>query len=111
MRHTLAGIFAAAGCAHALPEEQPCIEVSTAIGARTEQCTGDTELALQRMDAFEADYTCDLPDEIPEENERDLYECALVVRNIACELALEYGDDLDAWLSSSPTCGALLEPT
>lgn len=96
-------------CAHALPEEQPCIEVETALGARTEQCTGDIDLGMARMEVFEETYTCTIPEDTTSESSRDLYECALVVRNIACELALEYGDDLDAWLSSSPVCALLLE--
>jgi hypothetical protein len=98
------------GCAHALPEEQPCLEVGTALGARTEQCTGDRELALQRLEAFEEAYDCDLPEGPAFEVQSPLYECALVVRHLACELAVEYGDDLEAWLDSSPTCGMILVP-
>jgi hypothetical protein len=97
-------------CAHALPEEQPCLEVATALGSRTEECTGDRALALQRLSAFEEAYACELPQDLPPEYVSGLYECALIVRNLACELALEYGDDLEAWLDSSPTCAMILVP-
>jgi hypothetical protein len=101
-------LWSLVGCAHALPEEQPCLEVGTALGSRTEQCTGDQDLALARIEAFEEAYACELPEGIPAEHQADLYECALIVRNLACELVLEYGDDLDLWLQSSPTCGLIL---
>lgn len=99
-----------AGCPHDLPDDQACLEVGTAIGARTEACTGDPELGVARIEAFEAAYACSLPELATPEQERDLFECALVVRNLACELVEAYGDDLDAWLQSNGTCGVILEP-
>lgn len=101
-------------CAGELPSDQPCIEVGTAIGARTEACTGDADLAVARMEAFEAGYACVVEEQVEEatdpELQADLYECALVLRNLACELVDDYGDDLDLWLGSSPVCALILEP-
>lgn len=112
MRRLLPAV-AAVACAHDLPAEQPCTEVGFAIAARYEQCTGDTDGALALYEAFEADVTC-LADTFPlrgPDGEPDpvAYECALVTRNLACELVEQYGQDLSLWLSSSPVCGALLE--
>lgn len=98
------------GCAHELPPEQPCLEVGYAIAARTEECTGDVDLAVSREEAFDAAYACTPPPLDAPEQENHLYTCALTVRNLACELALEHGDDLDAWLASSPVCRTILVP-
>lgn len=99
------------GCAHDLPDEQACLEVGWAIAARTSECEGDAELGAERFEAFEAAYTCQASSDPAVDLELALYECPLVLRNLACELVVTYGDDLTAWLSSSPACAALLEPT
>lgn len=105
-------LLAATGCyeSHALPPEAVCEEAGFAIAARTEECTGDSELGADRQEAFDAAYTCVLPPLNAPEDEQDLYECGLVLRNLACELVLEYGDDLDRWLQSSDACLAITEP-
>jgi hypothetical protein len=41
-------LLLAAGCAHALPDDQACTEVGYAIAARTEACTGDVDAAVAR---------------------------------------------------------------
>lgn len=109
MRSALAWLLAA-GCATAVPEDQPCVEASTAIGARTAACTGDQTLGTERIEAFDARYVCDPPTLSSPEQARDLYSCALSVRALACELVVDYGDDFDAWLDASPTCGLLFDP-
>jgi hypothetical protein len=103
--------IALVACAHELPAEQACLEVGYAIASRTEACTGDVDVAVARQEAFTAAYACDLPPLASPEQENHLYTCALTVRNLACELALEHGDDLDAWLASSPVCDRILDPT
>jgi hypothetical protein len=100
----------AAGCAHGLPEEQPCLEAGYAIGARSEACGVDAAVAVERIERLEAEYACTIPAGLTIEQENPLYECALVTRNLACELVVEYGDDLDRWLGSSSACPAILEP-
>ncbi len=101
-----------AGCLERLelPPETACIEAGYAIGARTEECTGDSELGAERIEQYEADYTCVNPDLIAPEYELGLFECGLVMRNLACELVTEYGDDLDLWLRSSDACAAITDP-
>lgn len=99
-----------AGCAHELPPDQACLEIGYAIAARTEACDGDAEGAVDRLEAFESDYVCTVPELIEPAQERDLFGCSLVLRNLACELVLDYGDDLDAWLASSPVCDTLVDP-
>jgi hypothetical protein len=105
-----AAAAALVACAHPLPDDQVCLETGYAIAARTEACTGDPELGVERQEAFEADYVCDLPELVDPAAEKDLFDCPLTLRNLACELVEDYGDDLDRWLSSSPTCGAMLDP-
>jgi len=103
-------VVGAVGCAHRLPDDQVCLEVGWAIGARTSQCEGDPGLGVARTELFEQSYVCALPELAFPEEELDLYACALTVRNLACELVLQYGDDLDAWLASTPACAAILDP-
>lgn len=112
MRRALLPPLLALGCleSRTLPQETACIEAGYAIGARTEECTGDSELGAARIERFEADYECVNPTlEYPEE-ELLYFECGLVIRNLACELVVEYGDDLDRWLRSSDACGVITDP-
>ncbi len=113
MRPALALVCALTACARDLPDDQACTEVGYSIAARAEQCTGDAALGESLYEAYEAQTTCALdaiPADSPLANDQLLtYECALVTRNLACELASEYGDDLAAWLGSSPSCGVILE--
>ncbi len=101
---------AAAGCAHQLPSDQACLEVGYAIGSRSEACGLDQKLATERIATFEERYACTIPEDVTLEEESPLYECALVTRNLACELVVEYGDDFDRWLASSSACPVILEP-
>jgi hypothetical protein len=98
------------GCAasHLLPPEQACEEVGTAIGARLAECTGDDARGEAAIEAFAAEYRCLLP--VDGLDPREAYACALATRNLACELADVYGDDLDAWLTASPTCDLVVAP-
>lgn len=102
-----------AGCGVAeLPVEQPCVEVGYAIAARYEQCTGDAVGAIELFEEFQARAECRVED-FPLRDEHGepspvAYECALVTRNLACELAESYAEDLSAWLGSSPVCDELL---
>jgi hypothetical protein len=97
-------------CDQSVDPEQPCLEVGYAIGARTEACEGDPALGQERVEAFESAYVCALPELAIPEEERDLYRCALIVRHLACELVLDYGDDFELWLASSPDCATILDP-
>jgi hypothetical protein len=103
-------LAAAAGCAHPLDDDQPCLEVGYAIASRTAECEDSDEAGVARFDLFESRYTCDLARVRASENDVGLYECAFVLRNLACELVVDYGDDLDRWMASSPACAAILEP-
>jgi hypothetical protein len=104
------------GCRRSLPEDALCKEVGYAIAGRTVQCTGDEALGNARFAAFEDDYTCI---DVPVENltqdtaapvaPQNLYHCPLAIRNLPCELVLDYGDDLDRWLTASPVCAAITE--
>lgn len=108
----LAPVLALAGCPKDLPEDQPCREAAFAIAGRAEQCTGDAELAESLYTAVDEDFRCRIDDFPIRDAEGDpgpaAYECALVTRNVACELAVAWADDVDAWLSASPVCTALL---
>lgn len=113
----LAGLLSG-GCIRSLPEDQLCLEVGSAIAGRTQECTGDTDLAEARYERFFEDYTCE---EVPVEPlgedtaalvaPQDVYACPLTLRNIPCALVEEYGDDLDAWLAVSDMCLYLTSPS
>ena len=103
-------------CASTLDSDALCKEVGFAIAGRTEECGGGSALAEARYLAFEEQYTCVQVDPsdtagvggvLPE----DLYHCPLAIRHLACELVEQYGDDLDLWLTASPTCRLLVEGT
>jgi hypothetical protein len=97
-------------CATRLEDDRPCIEAGTAIGARAAECSGDSDLGVERVEQFEEEVVCRVPELASPEQQPDLYSCALSIRHLPCELALEYGDDLGRWLSTSPTCSLLVEP-
>lgn len=106
-----------AGCAHSTDEDQACFEAQTAMGARLEECTGDAERGIALMDALEADYRCQQGSSDPrldEANSEDIrlgiYECAFVLRNLACELAETYDQQPATWLESHPVCELLWVP-
>jgi len=105
-----------AGCGRSLTrvaDDQPCLEAGFAIARRTEECTGDRELANARYAAFEDEWTCipTAPDD-PEyfDIAPDLYGCAATITSLSCDAALEFGDDLSLWLGVDPACGYIVEP-
>jgi len=106
----------AAGCARALDDDQACFEAQVAMGARLEECTGDPAAARELMDALEADYACALGGDDPRldpelaDVRTGVFECAFVVRNLACELATTYDTDPAPWLTSAPVCELLWRP-
>jgi len=106
MRYLPLGLLV--GCPRPLDPEQPCEEIAYAIGARTEECTGDGELGEARVQALLDTYECldraEVAEGQSESGGDDAFACALVLRDVACELVAEAGDDLDAWLSFSPSC-------
>lgn len=69
--------------------DQPCREAGFAIAARTEQCTGDPELANARFEQFADEYVCVAVDPLdPEWNNaavqpQDLFDCAFTIRELA----------------------------
>ena len=98
-------------CATAIEADDLCQEVGYAIASRTQTCTGDADAAEARYTRFEEDYTCVEvdPSDTGGVRAEDLYACPLAIRNLACELVDDYGDDLDAWLGASPVCALLVE--
>lgn len=103
-----------AGCATTMEPDDFCQEVGFAIAGRTQECTGDGETAEARYVAFEEAYTCVEVDPSDTAGLRgvapeDLFACPLAIRHLACELVEQYGDDLDQWLTASPTCALLVE--
>lgn len=90
-----------------IPPDHPCREAAYAIAARTEECTGDVPLALDRFEAFEDTYVC-LAVEVGDGSDliapEDLYDCAWAIRELPCELVDTYGDDLDRYLALSDAC-------
>ena len=110
----LVGVPLLGGCATPVDGASFCREVGYAIASRTEACTGDAAVAEARFRAFEGAYTCveiEADTGVPygEVAPQDLYACPLAIRNLPCELALRYGDDLDAWLTASPVCALVVE--
>lgn len=102
------------GCSHPLPTDQYCKEAAWAIAGRTQECSGDIELAEARYLEFFEQYECvefDIEDydsaPIAYEN---LFHCPLAIRALPCELAEDYADDLDRWMTASPVCAYLVEP-
>ena len=101
-----------AGCSNLkqMPPDLPCREAAFAIASRTEECTGDLELASARVDAFQETYTCiavDTTDPVfdgPAIAVEDLFDCSFSIRELPCELVEEYGDDLELYLLNSPSC-------
>lgn len=103
------------GCSHPLPPDQYCKEAAWAIAGRTQECTGDVALAEARYAQFFEDYACvefDIQDydsaPIAYEN---LFHCPLAIRALPCELVDSYADDLSLWMTASPVCRVLVEPT
>lgn len=102
-----------AGCARKAAEDQACFEARVAMGARLEECAADTEAGLALMDALEDQRSCQVNNGDPrldtsnEDVEVGLFECAFVLRNLACELAVDYGADPAPWLASHPVCELL----
>lgn len=114
MRPLLLALPLVASCATTIEPDAFCKEVGYAIAGRTQECTGDTELSEARYLLFEETYTCvevDPNDTATEDGVKpeDLFACPLAIRNLACELVDQYGDDLDAWLATSPMCELLVE--
>lgn len=114
MRPLLLGLPLVAGCGTTVGPDRFCKEVGYAIAGRTQECTGDAALAEARYADFEAAYTCvevDAGDTATASGVKpeDLFACPLAIRNLACELVESYGDDLDAWLATSPACALLVE--
>ena len=102
----------AVGCARAVDDEQPCDEARVAMAARLEACTGDPERALELLEAAEA-AECAWPDAPAFDTGgtavlTGVYECAFAARHLPCELAVDYGTDVSAWLTVAPVCAALL---
>ena len=94
-------------------DDQPCQEAGFAIARRTEECTGDRELANARYAAFEADWRCiPTPADDPEYTAiaADLYGCAATITSLSCDAIEEMGDDLSLWLGIDPACGYVVEP-
>jgi hypothetical protein len=108
-----AALLTACATLDVMPPDQPCLEAGFAIAARTEECTGDSRLAEARFERFDREYRCVPsgplhPD--PRVQSPDLFHCAFAIRNVPCELAVQYGDDLAAWLASSPVCAIVTAP-
>ena len=102
------------GCASTMEADDFCQEIGYAIAGRTQECTGDGEVAEARYAAFEEAYTCVEVDPsdtagIDGVKPEDLFACPLAIRHLACELVVQYGDDVDQWLTASPTCALLVE--
>ena len=118
-RAAWAGLLILAGCARTLEPDSFCREVGYAIAGRTQECTGDLALAEARYLQFEQEFTC-VEYEVPKDTDtgtrdsvfpyQDLYHCPLAIRSLACELVEQYGDDLAAWMTASPTCDLLAQP-
>jgi hypothetical protein len=95
--------------------EAPCLEAGYAIAWRTFDCTGDEDLANARYELFAKNYEY-FPIVYPEidvlgtsllapaDTPGNYFHCAFLMGELACELVDQYGDDLDLWLSTSPTC-------
>lgn len=99
--------------------EAPCREVGYSIAWRTFACTNDADLANARYEQFTSQYECievGFPEVDAEnqylldaqDNPANWFHCAFVVGELACELVDDYGDDLDAWLESSDSCGRVV---
>ena len=56
------------------------------------------------LDRYECLDRAEVEDGLSVSGGDDAFACALVIRDVACELAVEAGDDLDAWLAFSPSC-------
>lgn len=107
----IALLLLCAGCPRPLDDDHACTEIGTAIGARTQDCTGDAELGEARIEAFEAQAVCLINDTGGTQGVLgdDAYACALILRNLACELVERDGDDLDAWLAHATSCRLAVE--
>jgi hypothetical protein len=93
-------------------DEQPCLEAGYAVARRTEECTGDRELANERYDRFERQWRCiPTPPDDPELRDiaPDLYGCAATISSLSCDAVDELGDDLELWLGVDPACGYVVE--
>ena len=109
-------VVLAVGCARVIDDDQPCAEARIAMAARLEECTGDSEAASALLDKATEETECQWPDGDPRLDtavpgvQTGVYECAFVLRNLACEIAEANGQDVDAWLAASPVCQILLVP-
>jgi hypothetical protein len=94
-------------------DDQPCIEAGYAIARRTEECTGDRELANARFHTFEREWVCiPTPPDDPELSDiaPDLYGCAATISSLSCDAVGELADELSLWLGVDPACGYVVEP-
>jgi hypothetical protein len=97
-----------------MPPDQPCREAGYAIASRTLTCTGNAELSQSRYDTFRKQYTCiewetTDPRFTSEFGPEDLFGCAYVLSNLPCELVDQYGNNLDAWLTTTDSCALVVE--
>jgi hypothetical protein len=111
-------LLLASGCGamDLVDDDSACLEAGYAISRRTYECTADPDLANARFEKFSANYQCipmpDWSDGLQEDEPYppDLYHCAWVIGELACEWVDAYGDDIAAWLNSSPACAYVIEP-
>lgn len=123
-------LVALAGCAslHPMPEDQACLDAGYAISRRTLECTDDPELANARFELFVRDYRCKPLPEYEKDtgiatiylrpvdtglvgvSPADFFHCAFAISQLACELVVEYGDDLYRYLEASEACAYVVEP-
>lgn len=89
----------------AVADDQPCVEAAYAIARRTEECTGDRELANDRYDLFYDEWKC-IPTPVDDPQyegiQQDLYGCAATISSFSCETVEEFGDDIALWVGVDP---------
>lgn len=97
-----------------LEPDAPCREVGFAISRRTFDCTGDEALANERYERFEDELRCVPVDyegiDTDQSSQADWFGCSFAIGQLACPLVLEYGDDLQQWLTASEACELVVEP-
>jgi hypothetical protein len=90
-----------------LPPERVCDEVGYSIANRTETCTGDSALAVDRYHAYLDEFQCRAGPNT-EEPVASFYHCPVTIRTIPCEQWIAWGSDIERVLLVDPVCAEFL---
>ena len=97
------------GCPiYPLENDELCKEAGYSIANRTYSCTANPELANQRYEKFAREFTCSITD-VQRAPVVCYLECAEAINALSCDDVDALGNDIEAWLLTSPQCSRMFE--